>query len=163
MRITFFIILLFSILLTNAQCNDLIKLRETYIVSYNDLQKCKELHNLSKNCKPQLDPVEFSYSIISRLMECNFIFNPLIKYKKFKESTQQLDSMIHLNPQYTEIRFLRYLVQLNCPKFLGYRINLENDYKFIMSNITSENKDLKDFILPIINNLNDARASNTSK
>jgi hypothetical protein len=71
--------------------------------------------------------------------------------------------MIYLNPQYTEIRFLRYLVQLNCPSFLGYRTNLENDYKFIMSKINSEDEDLKNFILPIINNLDDARASNISK
>ena len=163
MRIIFVIIFLFSILLSNAQCSDLTKLRETYIISHNDIQKCKELHSLSKNCNPKLDPVEFSYNIISNLMECNFIFNPLIKYKIFKESTQQLDGMIHLNPQHTEIRFLRYLVQLNSPTFLGYNTNLDDDYKFIIDNIYSENEDLKNFILPILNNLDNARASNTSK
>jgi hypothetical protein len=163
MRITLIVIFLFSILLSNAQCSDLTKLRETYILSQNEIKSCKELHNLSKNCNPKLDPVEFSYNIISHLMECNFILNPFIKYKIFKESTQQLDRMIYLNPQYTEIRFLRYLVQLNCPRFLGYRTNLENDYKFIMSKINSEDEDLKKFILPIINNLDDARASNISK
>ena len=163
MRITLIVIFLFSILLSNAQCSDLTKLRETYILSQNEIKSCKELHNLSKNCNPKLDPVEFSYNIISHLMECNFILNPFIKYKIFKESTQQLDRMIYLNPQYTEIRFLRYLVQLNCPRFLGYRTNLENDYKFIMSKINSEDEDLKNFILPIINNLDDARASNISK
>jgi hypothetical protein len=163
MRITFIIIYLFSILLSNAQCSDLTKLRETYILSENDIKSCKELHNLSKNCNPKLEPVEFSYNIISHLMECNFIFNPLVKYTTFTESTQQLDSMIYLNPQYTEIRFLRYLVQLNCPRFLGYRTNLENDYKFIMSSIKSADEALKNFILPIINNLDNARASSTSK
>ena len=96
-------------------------------------------------------------------MECNFIFNPFVKYTTFTESTQQLDSMIYLNPQYTEIRFLRYLVQLNCPRFLGYRKNLENDYKFIMSKINSEDEDLKNFILTIINNLDNERASSTGK
>jgi hypothetical protein len=68
-----------------------------------------------------------------------------------------------LNTKYIEIRFLRYLVQLNSPAFLGYNTNLDNDYKFIINNIYSENQDLKDFILPILNNLNNARASNTSK
>ena len=163
MRIYFVIIFFFSILLSNAQCSDLTKLRETYILSQNEIKSCKELHNLSKNCNPKLDPVEFSYNIISHLMECNFILNPFIKYKIFKESTQQLDRMIYLNPQYTEIRFLRYLVQLNCPRFLGYRTNLENDYKFIMSSINSADEDLKNFILPIINNLNNERASSTGK
>ena len=163
MRIYFVIIFFFSILLSNAQCSDLTKLRETYILSQNEIKSCKELHNLSKNCNPKLEPVEFSYNIISHLMECNFIFNPFVKYTTFTESTQQLDSMIYLNPQYTEIRFLRYLVQLNCPRFLGYRTNLENDYKFIMSSINSADEDLKNFILPIINNLNNERASSTGK
>ena len=163
MKITFVIICLFSILFSNAQCSDLNELRLKYLASQNDMKSCKELDNLTKNCIPKLAPVEFSYNIISHLMECNFIFNPFVKYATFTESTQQLDSMIYLNPQYTEIRFLRYLVQLNCPRFLGYHTNLENDYKFIMSRINSEDEDLKNFILPIINNLDNARASNTSK
>jgi hypothetical protein len=163
MRIILIIICFFSILLSNAQCSDLVKLRKKYIASKNDIKSCKELHNLSKNCNPKLSPVEFSYNIISDLMECNFILNPFLKYKIFKNSTQQLDSIICLNAKYTEILFLRYLVQLNSPAFLGYNTNLDNDYKFIINNIYSENQDLKDFILPILNNLNNARASNSSK
>ena len=163
MRLIFVMILLLSNILSNAQCSELSIIRETYVSSQSDMKSCKELDNLTKNCSPKLAPVEFSYNIISHLMQCNFIFNPFVKYTTFTKSTQQLDSMIYLNPQYTEIRFLRYLVQLNCPRFLGYRTNLENDYKFIMSKIKSEDEDLKDFILPIINNLDDARASNISK
>ena len=163
MRIYFIIICLFSILLSNAQCSDLTKLRETYILSQNDIKSCKELHNLSKNCNPKLDPVEFSYNITSHLMECHFILNPFLKYTIFKNSTQQLDSLICLNPQYIEMRFLRYLVQLNSPTLLGYNTNLDDDYKFVIDNIYSEDEDLKNFILPILNNLNNARASNTSK
>jgi hypothetical protein len=163
MRIIFVIIFLFSILLSNAQCSDLTKLREAYILSQNDIKSCKELHNLSKNCNPKLDPVEFSYNITSHLMECHFILNPFLKYTIFKNSTQQLDSLICLNPQYIEMRFLRYLVQLNSPTLLGYNTNLYNDYKFIIDNIYSENEDLRNFILPILNNLDNARTSNISK
>ena len=163
MRIFFVIIFLFFILLSNAQCSDLTKLREAYILSQNDIKSCKELYNLSKNCNPILDPVEFSYNIKSHLMECNFILNPFRKYTIFKNSTQQLDSLIRLNPQYIEMRFLRYLVQLNSPKILGYNTNLHNDYKFIIDNIYSENEDLRNFILPILNNLDNERTSNTSK
>jgi hypothetical protein len=163
MRIIFVIIFLFSILLSNAQCSDLTKLREAYILSQNDIKSCKELHNLSKNCNPKLDPVEFSYNITSHLMECHFILNPFLKYTIFKNSTQQLDSLICLNPQYIEMCFLRYLVQLNSPTLLGYNTNLYNDYKFIIDNIYSENEDLRNFILPILNNLDNARTSNISK
>ena len=96
-------------------------------------------------------------------MECNFIINPFIKYKIFKESIQQLDSIIYFNPKSIEIRFLRYLVQLNTPAFLGYNTNLDVDYTFITHNISYENEDLRNFILPILKNLNNGRESNTSK
>ena len=96
-------------------------------------------------------------------MLCNFTLNPYTKYKIFKNSIKKLDRMIILNPQYIEIRFLRYLVQLNSPKILGYYTHIENDYKLIMSNINSETEDLQNFISTIINNINNARASSTSK
>jgi hypothetical protein len=163
MRLIFVMILLLSNILSNAQCSELSILREAYVSSQSDMKSCKELDDLTKNCSPKLAPVEFSYNIISHLMQCNFIFNPFVKYTTFTKSTQQLDSMIYLNPQYTEIRFLRYLVQLNCPRFLGYRTNLENDYKIIMSSIKSVDEGLKNFILPIINNLDNVRASSIGK
>ena len=163
MRLIFFMIFLLSNISSNAQCSELSILRETYVSSQSDMKSCKELDNLTKNCIPKLAPVEFSYNIISHLMECNFIFNPFVKYATFTESTQQLDSIICLNPNYIEIRFLRYLVQLNSPTFLGYNTNLDNDYKLIISSVYSQNEDLKNFILPILNNLDNARTSNTSK
>ena len=150
-----FIFIFFCLLLafsSNAQCSDLIKLREEYMLSQNNLESCIRLNNLSKYCNPKLEPVKYSYNIISNLMQCNFIINPFRKYKIFKNSTQKLDSLILLNPKHTEIRFLRYLVQLNCPKFLLYDAHIDGDYKLIMSNIQSEPKDLQNFISTIINN-----------
>ena len=163
MRVVFIFIFLLSIFSINAQCSDLNKLRDIYMLSYSDIQGCIKLNDLSRNCNSELEPVKYSYNIISNLMECNFTLNPFTKYKLFKNSTQKLDSLILLNPQYTEIRFLRYLAQLNSPKFLAYHTNIDEDYNFIMSNIKAENEDLQNFIYSIINNINHERASNISK
>ena len=162
MRVIFIFIFLISSFLINAQCSDLIKLRDIYMLSQSDIKSCIRLNNLTKYCDSKLEPVQYSYNIISDLMLCNFTLNPYTKYKIFKNSTQKLDSLILLNPKHTEIRFLRYLVQLNCPKFLLYDAHIDGDYKLIMSNIQSEPKDLQNFIYTIIS-LNNARASNTSK
>ena len=151
MRLFFILFCLLSAFSSNAQCSDLIKLREEYMLSQNNLESCIRLNNLSKYCNPKLEPVKYSYNVISNLMQCNFILNPFSKYKIFKNSTQELDSLILLNPKHTEIRFLRYLVQLNCPKFLLYDAHIDGDYKLIMSNIQSEPKDLQNFIYTIIN------------
>jgi len=152
MRVIFIFIFLISSFLINAQCSDLIKLRDIYMLSQSDIQSCIRLNNLTKSCDSKLEPVQYSYNIISDLMLCNFTLNPYTKYKIFKNSTQKLDSLILLNPKHTEIRFLRYLVQLNCPKFLLYDAHIDGDYKLIMSNIQSEPKDLQNFIFTIINN-----------
>ena len=151
MRFLFILFCLFPAFSSNAQCRDLIKLREEYMLSQNNLESCIRLNNLSKYCNPKLEPVKYSYNIISNIMQCNFILNPFSKYKIFKNSTQELDSLILLNPKHTEIRFLRYLVQLKCPKFLLYDAHIDGDYKLIMSNIQSEPKDLQNFIHTIIN------------
>lgn len=163
MRLVYIFIFLFCYFSINAQCSDLNKLRERYMLSYNDIQSCIRLKNLCKNCDSELEPVKYSYNIIANLMECNFTLNPFTKYKLFKNSTQKLDSLILLNPQYTEIRLLRYLTQLNAPKFLAYHTNIDEDYNFIMSNIKSENEDLQNFIYTIINNIDHERAGNISK
>lgn len=147
--IFFFLLPTFSI---NAQCSDIIKLREAYMLSKDNLESCIKLNNLTKYCNSRAEPVEYSYNIISNIMKCNFVFNPFNKYKIFKKSTQKLDSLIILNPQQTEIRFLRYLVQLNCPKFLLYDTYIDVDYKLIMSNIQSEPEDLQNFIAKLMNN-----------
>lgn len=151
MRFLFILFCLPLAFSSNAKCSDLIKLREEYMLSQNNLESCIRLNNLSKYYNPKLEPVKYSYNIISNLMQCNFILNPFSKYKIFKNSTQKLDSLILLNPKHTEIRFLRYLVQLNCPKFLLYDAHIDGDYKLIMSNIQSEPKDLQSFIYTIIN------------
>ena len=151
MRVIFIFIFLISSFLINAQCSDLIKLRDIYMLSQSDIQSCIRLNNLTKSCDSKLEPIQYSYNIISDLMLCNFTLNPYTKYKIFKNSTQKLDSLILLNPKHTEIRFLRYLVQLNCPKFLLYDAHIDGDYKLIMSNIQSEPKDLQNFISTIIN------------
>ena len=152
MRFLFILFCILPAFSINAKCSDLIKLREEYMLSQNNLESCIRLNNLSKYCNPKLEPVKYSYNVISNLMQCNFILSPFSKYKIFKNSTQKLDSLIILNPQHTEIRFLRYLVQLNCPKFLLYNTHIDVDYKLIMSNIQSEPKDLQNFISTIINN-----------
>ena len=152
MRLLFILFYLFPAFSSQAQCGDLIKLREEYMLSQNNLERCISLNNLTKYCNPKLEPVKYSYNIISNLMQCNFILNPFTKYKIFKNSTQKLDSLILLNPQNTEIRFLRYLVQLNCPKFLLYATHIDGDYKLIMSNMQSEPKELQNFISTILNN-----------
>ena len=52
-----------------------------------------------------------------------------------------------------EIRFLRYLVQINSPKYLLYNSNIDEDLKFIRNNVSFENNKMQNFIFSTINSL----------
>ncbi|MDG1190161.1 MAG: hypothetical protein P8N00_06380, partial [Flavobacteriales bacterium] len=59
---------------------------------------------------------------------------------------------ISSDPYNLELRFLRYCVQINTPKFINYNEYLESDSLFITSQLES-NIELKSFINPIFNAL----------
>ena len=63
-----------------------------------------------------------------------------------------LEKAISSDPNNLELRFLRYCVQINTPKFLNYNEDLKSDSLFITSQLES-NVELKSFINPIFNAL----------
>ena len=70
------------------------------------------------------------------------------------EAKKILFDAINKNLDSVEIRFLRYSIQYNAPKLLGYTENIEEDYDFIINNINRERDDVKEFILPILKIIN---------
>ncbi|RWW96729.1 hypothetical protein EPI11_14135 [Flavobacterium cerinum] len=60
--------------------------------------------------------------------------NPISKLRTFKKGKKNIEDAVMSKPYNIEIRLLRLSVQSNCPSFLGYRKNIEEDKKFIRSN-----------------------------
>ena len=56
--------------------------------------------------------------------------------KNFRIGKDMLESAIKNDPESVELRFLRYSIQKNIPKFLSYSNNLEKDLKFVKDNIS---------------------------
>ena len=46
-----------------------------------------------------------------------------------------IEEAIKLDPDNLEIKFLRFLNQINAPWFLNYKSNIDDDFKFINSNL----------------------------
>ncbi len=85
-------------------------------------------------------------------MKSKFVKFPITKYNYFKKGKKQLDSLINNNKNNIEIRYLRFLLQSEMPKFLGYHRNIEDDYLLIIDGIESSN--LKnDFKIKMLNNM----------
>ncbi len=60
--------------------------------------------------------------------------NPIQKLQLFNGGVENLEKSIKKNPNNIEFRFIRLLIQENCPSFLMYKSNIENDAQFISKN-----------------------------
>jgi len=93
-----------------------------------------------------------SYTAVMFFMKSKLVKFPLTKYNYFKKGKKQLGSLINSNKSNVEIRYLRFLLQSEMPKFLGYHKNIEDDYLLIINGIELSN--LKsDFKIRILNNM----------
>ena len=93
-----------------------------------------------------------SYTAVMFFMKSKLVKFPITKYKYFKKGKKQLDSLINNNKNNVEIRYLRFLLQSEMPKFLGYHKNIEDDYLLIINGLEASNLK-RDFKIKILNNM----------
>jgi len=86
-------------------------------------------------------PILQGYKGMSYLLEAKHSYNIYKKYSYFSKGADILDVAIAKGPNNRELRFLRYSVQNNAPKFLGYYEEIANDKKIILANLANESDD----------------------
>lgn len=69
-----------------------------------------------------------------------------IKLKTFKSGRLLLESSINKNPNNSEWRFLRFMVQENAPKVVKYSSNLDEDKSEIINNFNAFDKKMQSII-----------------
>ena len=141
----YILVLLFFVNFSNAQ-SDIKDIRKIFILSTDSYQKCSQLNRMSSE-RVSICPIYHAYNIVSKILESKYLRNPVKKFKVFKENTKLLDSLLVSHPKILEIRFLRYSIQINAPKILGYTNFVKEDYEFIMKNISYADEDLKNIII----------------
>ena len=147
----YILVLLFFFNFSNAQ-SDIQDIRKIFILSTDSYQKCSQLNRMSSE-RVSICPIYYSYNIVSKILESKYLRNPIKKVRAFKENTKLLDSLVASHPRILEIRFLRYSIQLNAPKILGYTTFVKEDYEFIIKNISYADEDLKKIITSFISKL----------
>ena len=140
----YILVFLFFFNFSNAQ-SDIQDIRKMFILSIDSYQKCSQLNRMSSE-RVSKCPIYHSYNIVSRILKSKYLRNPVKKVKVFNENTKLLDSLVASHPKKIEIRFLRYSIQLNAPKILGYTTFVKEDYEFIINNISHADEDLKKII-----------------
>lgn len=75
-----------------------------------------------------------SYFGSALAMKAQYPFSPIKKYKYFLDGTKLIENSIE-EQQFVENTYLRLLIQLNTPRFLGYHHNIQEDINFIENHI----------------------------
>ena len=152
MRILLIFILSLNLQFVHASDYNYDELRSLYIYASNDEVECQKLLKLTEGSVLEEDVIAYSYHAVSKMLNSKFSLNPLFKFSEFNAGKDMLEEAISLEPNNLELRFLRYCVQINTPKFLNYKSNLDADRLFISNQLESD-VELKSFINPIFNAL----------
>jgi hypothetical protein len=80
-----------------------------------------------------------------------YVSNPISKLSKFNEGKSLLEKCIEKDGKNVELHFLRFTVQSNAPKFLGYNSSLLLDKNFLLNALPTVNdKQLKNIVITFL-------------
>lgn len=94
-------------------------------------------------CKKMIDEMEGSnlsslklaYLGAFQTIWANHVFNPFSKLSTFRKGKLNIEKAVKNENDNVEIRFIRLSIQINCPQFLGYNKNIEEDKLFLKSHV----------------------------
>jgi len=93
-----------------------------------------------------------AYIATMYFMKSKYVKFPITKYKYFKKGKRGLDTLIKNNVTDIEMRYLRFILQHQMPKFLGYHQNKNKDFEVITKNIVASILP-KDYKIKILNTM----------
>ncbi|MBN1117451.1 MAG: hypothetical protein JXA77_09620 [Bacteroidales bacterium] len=142
-RLCWFICFVFISFFLAAQEID--KVRGMYLDAAKDRQYATEFLQYFRQNPPQ-SSLLIGYHALSLAMCADITTGKFNQYRMFNQGKHKLDSIILIDADNAEIRYLRFAIQDNAPEFLGYD-NREEDLAVILRNIDQlgriENKELK--------------------
>jgi len=104
----------------SGQTDALKKLRLSFEKAAKDVSRIPELHEQLSAKKSNKEPIREGYAAVVETMMAEHAWNPFTKYSHFQRGKERLEQAILHDPGNAELRYLRFLVQTNCPAFLGY-------------------------------------------
>ena len=84
---------------------------------------------------PKTSAIVKAYYGAAQAMMAEVVFNPYTKLNHFVEGKNFIEEAIDERPEQAELRYVRYLIQLNAPDFLDYRREIPDDLKIIYAAI----------------------------
>lgn len=129
-------ILLLMVFATHSEANEPDQVRTDFVRATQDIDARSALV-ADLRAESSLDETfttAYLGAALTLLAECGMV--PWTKYNRFTSGTQLLEQSILRAPDAAEFKYLRFIIQLNAPLFLGYDANLKNDYLAVKSAIS---------------------------
>tara|TARA_B100000902_G_C26707023_1_gene620036 strand:+ start:23 stop:481 length:459 start_codon:yes stop_codon:yes gene_type:complete len=129
-------LILFIFLISNNLClsQNIDDIRDIFFNKKINIENCDSIENNLEKIKIKCNTM-YAYCGANYFMYCNFTKNVYDKFMYFKKGKDILEEALAKEPNNLEIKFLRYINQINTPWFLNYKQNIKEDYSFIISNI----------------------------
>jgi len=80
-------------------------------------------------------PLLVCYKGASEMIMAKYMLNPLMKLERFNNGKYLIEKAISRDTLNIEMRFIRYSIQCNIPKFLNYNDAINRDKSMLMANI----------------------------
>ncbi len=88
---------------------------------------------------PPKNAILWAYKGASDALKAKNLYNPLSKWHYVAEADKAFGKAIFLDKENIEIRFLRFSIEWNLPRLLGYSTHLEEDKNIILKNFEIQN------------------------
>ena len=130
------LLIIISCEITFSQSVTIESVRKAYYKLNTDSISCKKAFDKIQESRPTNNLIIGYKGAIYAAM-ANHVKSKQEKIKLFSEGKKLLEQSIKTDSINTELRFLRFTIQTNCPKTLGYSKQIEADKNFIISNFSS--------------------------
>lgn len=97
------------------------------------------LANSQKAFEESKKPIYQAFHAMGTMLLAKHTGNPIRQISYFRKGKTSLDNAAKADPKNVEIRFMRYLTQVNAPAFLGYNKDIQNDKAFILNEYKNSN------------------------
>ena len=133
MKLLTVLLMLFTCLVTVAH-NDpnMDSIRANYVKAVSDKKLCKAM--LAQLQTKNGNSVYLAYRGAFRTIWASHAINPIVKLNACNKGKKDIENAVKESPNNIEIRFIRLSIQQNCPSFLGYNNEVEQDLQFIHAN-----------------------------
>ena len=96
-------------------------------------------------------PIHVAYLGAYQTIWANHVLNPMTKLSTFNKGKKNIEKAIKLDNKNIEIRVIRYSIQTNAPKFLGYHEHRITDKKYIEMHLSEvKSSELNELIKAIL-------------